>query len=158
MLLQRGTRDISTFDKVLNLALEYHRLAFTLENVAHAFLILMVIFEALFKKDTEANASQAAQRIGRLLGSTQRECGDIRQQFFDNRGETFCRIRNGVAHGDVGLGNPTVTKLYPCLYQYVTRTMVALLSLAAGTLNTNPDYYYEINKIVEERFNSLPAA
>ena len=60
--------DNATSDKVLRLAMEYHRLSFTLERVEHAFLILMVAFEAMFKKEGRSNASRAAQRIGRLLG------------------------------------------------------------------------------------------
>jgi hypothetical protein len=57
---------------VLSLAIEYHRVCFTLEHVEHAFLILMVAFEALFKKDETEKASKAAGRIGRLLGKSKK--------------------------------------------------------------------------------------
>ena len=48
--------------------MEYHRLAFTLERVEHAFLILMVAFEAMFKKKDEDNASRAARESGGCWG------------------------------------------------------------------------------------------
>lgn len=71
VLLNNSWGSWAAFTNILTLAREYHRLTFTLENPAHAFLILMVIFEALFKKEHERNADLASRRIGKLLGSTQ---------------------------------------------------------------------------------------
>jgi hypothetical protein len=152
ILLVKNWSDGTTFTNVLHLAREYHRLSFTLENVAHAFLILMVVFEALFKKEKE-KASKAAKRIGRLLGATKKACKDIQREFNND----FCKARNKIAHGDSSLPLTTVANLYPCLYRHVTRAIILLLHLPAGTLDPTKDYYDEINRYVNGRFGNLPA-
>lgn len=156
LLLVRDWNDGTAFSNILNLAREYHRLAFTLENVAHAFLILMVIFEALFKRDeTEKNASKAAQRISRLLGSTKTACMDIQTEFNDDPVNSFCKIRNRIAHGHPSLSVPIVTAKYPSLYRYVTQAILTLMFLPAGTIDHKKDYYDEIERTVQDRFNGL---
>jgi hypothetical protein len=116
-LLGKTWSDTVTFDKVLGLALEYHRLSFTLEQVAHAFLILMVAFEALFKKDD--NVSKAAKWIGRAVSGTKKGCKDI-QKAFNTDPVSFRTIRNQIAHGDTSLNVATVRANYPDLYRYLT--------------------------------------
>jgi hypothetical protein len=146
----------TTFDKVLRLAMEYHRLAFTLERVEHAFLILMVAFEAMFKKKDEDNTTRAAQRIGRLLGATKAECMSIQKDFYDNQGNWFGKIRNEIAHGDTSLSITTVASKYPSLYRHVTAGIVKLLNLPCGSLDSTKDYYDEISKHNDARFSGLP--
>ena len=155
-LLTKTWNDNTTSDKVLRLAMEYHRLAFTLERVEHAFLILMVAFEAMFKKKDEDNASRAAQRIGRLLGATKSECMSIHKDFFDNRGVWFSKIRNDIAHGDTSLSLSTVASKYPSLYRHVTGAIVRLLNLPSGSIDNTQDYYDEISRLTEARLFSLP--
>jgi uncharacterized protein with HEPN domain len=138
------------------LAKEYHRLSFTLEKVEHACLILMVAFEAMFKKEAEDNASKAAQRIGRLLGETKRECQGIQKEFNDDPVDSFCKIRNRIAHGDPNLNLTTVASKYPSLYRHLTAAIVTLLNLSAGSLDNAKDYYDEISRLTESRFFSLP--
>jgi hypothetical protein len=144
-----------TFDSVLSLAMEYDRVCFTLEHVEHAFLILMTAFEALFKKDATEKASKAAVRIGRLLGKSKRGCKDIQGAFFDDP-RAYSKIRNQVAHGDPGLNVSNVQALYPGLHGYVKQAMIELLAMPAGTLDTTKNYYDEITRLVDARFNSLP--
>lgn len=155
-VLMRKTWGSATFDKVLLLAMEYHRLSFTLERVEHAFLILMVAFEAMFKKETEDNASKAAQRIARLLGATKRGCQGIQKEFNDDPVDSFCKIRNRIAHGDPNLNLATVESKYPSLYRHVTAAIVALLNLPPGSLDDKKDYYDEISRLTERRFLGLP--
>jgi hypothetical protein len=155
-LLNKTWTDSSTFDKVLRLAMEYHRLAFTLERVEHPFLILMVAFEAMFKKKDEDNASRASQRIGRLLGTTKAECMSIHKEFFDNKGEWFSQIRNDIGHGDTSLSLTTVAGKYPSLYRHVTAAIVRLLNLPLGSMDDSKDYYDEISRLADTRFFSLP--
>jgi hypothetical protein len=155
-LLTKTCNESSTFDKVLRLAMEYHRLAFTLERVEHAFLILMVAFEAMFKMRDEANASGAAQRIGRLLGTTKAECMRIQKEFCGNRGDCFSKIRNEIAHGDTGLSLATVASKYPSLYRHVTAAIVKLLNLPHGSVDETKDFYDEISRLAEARFFKLP--
>jgi hypothetical protein len=155
ILLLKNWNDETTLTNVLNLALEYHRLAFTLENVGHAFLILMVIFEALFKKEKE-NVSRPSKRIARLLGRTKRECQAIQREFNDDPVNSFCKIRNRIAHGDPSLSVSVVAANYPSLYRHVTDALLALLSLPAGTVDCAKDYYDEISRIVDARFTALP--
>jgi len=154
--MRKTWKEIDTLDRVLRLAMEYHRLAFTLERVDHAFLILMVAFEAMFKKKDEDNASRAAQRIGRLLGATKSKCMSIQKDFFDNRGDWFSKIRNDIAHGDTSLSLATVASKYPSLYRHVSTAIITLLNLPSGSIDDTKDYYDEISRLTEARFIGLP--
>jgi hypothetical protein len=154
-VLMRKTWGNATFDKVLLLAMEYHRLSFTLERVEHAFLILMVAYEAMFKKENE-NAGKPAQRIGRLLGATtKKDCKAIQREFNDDP-DSFSKIRNRIAHGDPNLNLATVESKYPSLYRHVTAAIVTLLNLPSGSLDDTKDYYDEIGRLTESRFLGLP--
>jgi hypothetical protein len=156
VLMRKTWNETATFDRMLRLALEYHRLSFTLERVDHAFLILMVVFEAMFKKEAEDNASKAAQRIGRLLGATKRECQGVQKEFNDDPVDSFCKIRNRIAHGDPTLNLATVANKHPLLYRHLTAAIVTLLNLPTGALDDTKDYYDEISRLTESRFFSLP--
>jgi hypothetical protein len=155
-LLSKTWNEKITSDKVLRLAMEYQRLSFTLERVEHAFLILMVAFEAMFKKDGTESASKPAQRIGRLLGAaTKKDCNAIQKEFNDDP-DSFSKIRNQIAHGDPTLDLATVANKYPCLYRYITAAIVTLLNLPAGSLDDTKDYYDEISCLTASRFVNLP--
>jgi len=154
--LSRKWSDKSTFDNVLQLAKEYHRTSFNLEHVTHAFLILMVVFEALFKKKDEKNAGKAAQRIGRLLGVTKKGCTAIGREFFDGAVDSFGTVRNQVAHGDTSLDGRQVSSKYPGLYRHISETIIRLLALPPGEVDNGKDYYDEITRIVNARFAGLP--
>jgi len=154
--LRSKTWGNTTFDKVVGLAKEYHRFSFTLERVDHAFLILMVAFEAMFKKKDEDNASRAAKRIGRLLGATKTESMSIHKEFFDNKGDWFSKIRNDIAHGDTSLSLTTVAGKYPSVFRHVTTAIVTLLNLPSGSIDDTKDYYDEISRLTEARFLGLP--
>ncbi len=104
-LLNKQWDETDTFDKVLKLALEYHRLSFTLERFDHAFLILMVVFEALFKHEKEKNANDAANRIAGLLATIQSDFEPVKDAFYNRSGTAFSGIKNCIAHGD-----PTLDK------------------------------------------------
>ena len=110
-------------DKLLELALQYHKVAFNLEKVEHCFLILMIIFESMFKKSSEGNISKAAKRIGEKLGHTRAEKDSIRKDFDSNSANTFGKLRNSIAHGDSRLDLQIVIDKYPTLYGYVTRAI-----------------------------------
>lgn len=152
-LVNRQWNDTETSDKLVSLALEYHRTAFTLQNVEHAFLILMVIFEALFKKDSERSASQAAGRIAKLLSEVKADRKPIQRDFNDAPTDAFSKIRNKIAHGNPTLDTQIVKSKYPDLYSYVTKAIVCLIDLPAGTIGSN--YYDDVTAYIESRFLSL---
>ncbi|MCP4273609.1 MAG: hypothetical protein GY781_16905 [Gammaproteobacteria bacterium] len=153
-LLEKEWDDTDTFDKVLQLALEYHRTSFTLENIDHAFLVLMVLFEALFKKESEGNAGRAAGRIAKLLALVKGDKGQIKQEFFDHPTDAFSKIRNKIAHGNPDLDYIMVKEKYLELYNYITKAIIDLLNLQNGIIGM--DYYNDLNSYVETRFSSLP--
>lgn len=143
-------------DKVLKLALDYHELSFTQQEIAHAFLIVMVIFEALARKENEESASKAAWRIARLIAGTKAEANVVQKDFFDARADSLCNIRNKVAHGDPTLTQQLIETKYPVLYRYLTKAILTLLHLQPATLDPTRDYYDELTAFVDTRFAALP--
>ncbi len=152
-LLDKQWDETKTPDKLLQLALEYHRLSFTLERVDHAFLILMVVFEALFKKEGERNANNAADRIAKLLATVQSESSLIKDVFYDHPQTAFSKIRNAIAHGDSNLDRTTVENQYPELYKYITKAIIKLINIPNGKIGTN--YYDDLEKYIDEEFSKL---
>jgi hypothetical protein len=158
ILLNKEWRDDITFDRVLRLALEYHRMTFNVDPAEHRFLLLMIICDSLFKKESERNASQAAQRVSRLIATTQTHQKQIQQEFFDNAPNTFYKLRNSIAHGNPNLDRDVVISQYWTLYHYITKAIASLLFIPPGELNYTKDYYDEISRFVNKRFEGLPAS
>lgn len=156
-LVAKQWNDSITFDKVLQLALAYHRIAFNLEAVQHSFLILMIVFEALFKKESDPNAGRAAKRISKLVSTAQSDRKAIQSEFFSNNPDAFCRLRNRIAHGDPALDSDDVKSRYPALYHYITKAIIELISIPDGELDDTKDYYEEVSRFIDNRFNGLPA-
>lgn len=111
-------------DTLLELALAYHQIVFKLEKVQHSFLILMIIFESLFKNIGENNIANSSRRIGDELGNTSAEENAIKREFDDNADNTFGKLRNDIAHGDSSLDIQIIKDKYPVLYGYITRAII----------------------------------
>jgi len=111
-------------NKPLKIPLEYHEVVFKLGKVEHSFLILMIIFESMFKEDGEKRIANASRRIGNYLGNTEAEKDVIRKEFDSNVKSTFGKIRNDIAHGDSSLDIQIVKDKYPVLYGYITRAII----------------------------------
>lgn len=158
VLLRKVWEDEFTLDRLLRLALEYHKATFNLSAVEHSFLILMVVFEALFKKKQESNTSQAAIRVAKLLSDVQNEKLAIQKDFFDSDPQSFCNIRNDIVHGNPDLNLQVVRSRYPLLYQYITKAIVRLLVIQNGAIDHTKDYYDEISKFVNGRFATLASS
>lgn len=145
------------YDQVLRLALAYHETAFDLRRVEHSFLILMIVFEALFKREKETSAKKASTRISQLISTTQAEQKRIEKEFYgENDHSTLCRIRNKIAHGNPSVDEETIAYRYPDLYRYITNAMIRLLSIQDGTLDQTKDYYAEISRYCKDYFRTLP--
>ena len=145
----------ASYMKILYLSLRYHQTTFSLAEFPHKFLILMVVFESLFKKEKE-NASRAAKRISKLISKVKNDKERIHKAFCGNSPDTFCKIRNAIAHGDPNLNQEIVESKYPLLYKYITKAIIELILIPSGDINYNKDYYIEIDNYIENRFSKLP--
>ena len=153
-LLERSQNSNCAYEKVLQLALIYHATSFTFGKVEHSFLIMMVIFEALFKKKNEKNTSNAVNRISKLLGIDSSEIKKIRKEFTQN--PNFCRLRNDIAHGDITANQSLINSNYYGLYSYITRAIIELISFGGnGYIDLSKDYYDEINQFIENRYQLI---
>ncbi len=147
-LLKKEWNDTDTFDKVLQLALEYHRTSFALENIEHAFLILVVALEALFKKKDE-KLPAATARITKLLASNRDD-----KRLMNNHFKYISDIRDDIAHGDPNLDYAMVKEYFPKLYHHITNAIIALLNLPNGTIDAA--YYDDLTRYVDNRSSTLP--
>jgi streptomycin 6-kinase len=152
-LLDKHWNETKTYDKLLKLALEYHRLSFTLERADHAFLILMVVFEALFKKENDKSINNAADRIAKLLATVQTELKPIRKAFLNRPSTAFLLIRNGIAHGDPTLDRAIVRNHYIELYGYITKAIIKLINIPDSTIGAN--YYDDLEQYISTEFFKL---
>jgi len=145
--------DSITFDRVLQMAMSYHEVTCTFQEPKHSFLLLMIIFEALFKGPQE-DTPIAVSRLSQLLAQnrTERQLIDRR---FRNGASSYTKIRDSIAHGDVSLESVAVKKYYPDLYNYVTKAITQLLLMRNGLFDPNQDYYEEVSRISKERFTNL---
>jgi hypothetical protein len=153
-LLEKKTHRETMFDKVLQLALAYHATSFTLVRVEHSFLILMIIFEALFKDKNENSTSNAVNRISKLLGRDRPEIKRIGKEFTQKPG--FCHLRNDIAHGDITANQSLINSSYFNLYSHITRAITKLISIGAnGSIDFSKDYYDEINRLINDYYQLI---
>jgi hypothetical protein len=98
--------DAITFDRVLQMAMSYHEVACTFREPKHGFLLLMIIFEALFKGPDEKTPI-AIRRISQMLACDVNQRKLITKRFGTGKG-SYTKIRDSIAHGDVSLVSETV--------------------------------------------------
>jgi len=152
-ILDRETEESSTLSKVIDLAIDYHLTAFKIQKVEHAFLVLMVAFEALFKKDENENINQASDRVAKLLCSDRESKKEISKTFSGANDESLSSIRNKIAHGDPRLNLELVRAKYPLLYEYVRSAIVNLINLPNNTIGSS--YYDDLTVYVNKRYENL---
>lgn len=154
ILLNKEGNAINTFDKLLRLAIEYHKAVFNFQAIEHGFLILIVIFEVLFKKDESENRSQASVRISKLLSTVQKDQKKIHKEFSVNT-NNFYGLRNSIAHGDPSLDKEMVKSKYMDLYRYLTKAIVKLIAISDGQIDHTKGCYDEISRIIDHYYNTL---
>ena len=155
-LLNKRWDDSITVDRILKLALAYHETTFHLLEVEHSFLLLMVIFDALFKRPKESTAGKASSRISELLSSKKSDRKAILKQFFGEDTHTFYKLRNQIVHGDPNLDIDVIKSKYPLLYQYITGAIVRVLEISRNEIDPTADYYDEISGYIDRYFTRLP--
>ena len=114
----------------------------------------MIIFESFFKRPEERNASQAALRISKFISDKPSDQDIIYNNFFGDDSDSFCRIRNKIAHGDLSLDDETIRMRYPLLYGYITKTLIKFISVQRE-FNPKNEFHEEFEKIIKTNFNSL---
>lgn len=146
ILLKNNFNDKSIY-KIIQLSLAYHMTTFHLQTIEHSFLILIVIFETLFKKESERNADKAAYRISKLISSDSANQLIIKEEFFKlNTHDSFCNLRNDIAHGNPNLSTSDVSIKYPILYGYITRAIIKIIEISVTDIDKSKDYYDELDK------------
>lgn len=144
ILLRNNLKD-THFYKIINLALSYHMTTFNLQTIEHSFLILMIIFESLFKKDSDETLDNSADRISKLITELGKSPRIIKNEFYGNSNETFCNIRNDIAHGHNQLDKELIKAKYQILYKYITTAIIKLLIIYESDINDSKDFYDELD-------------
>jgi len=139
---------------ITNLAYSYHRTSFNMVLIPHKFLIFMVIFESLFKKENERNLNQASIRISKLLSTLKSDQKTIKKEFYDNP-DPFRRLRNQIVHGDPNLDEKIVQEKFPKLYKYITEALIKIIQIPREKIDDNKDYNEEIEKYIDNYYTLL---
>ena len=142
MARRQYPRSSGALNHVLDLALEYHRVAFNLEHTTHAFLILMTAFEALFKEGQRGSVQKAAIRLAEIVASTPEERAQVVNDFEAALPDGLIKIRNGVAHGNPAITREMASNRYPVLYAYVTRALQEIVVMPKRIVG-DPVGYHE---------------
>ncbi|HSH01842.1 MAG TPA: hypothetical protein VLL52_04925 [Anaerolineae bacterium] len=147
LLEHKWDNDKYTFDRVMQLAMSYHRTLSKLENVEHAFLLLMVILQALFtSKDEEF--SSAIGRIKWLNINRREERGKLNPIW-----ENVRDLRNDIAHGDPNYSIQVVKEKYPQVYQQVSKAIIRLWAIKDEI--REGDYYDNLKKHIDGKEREL---
>lgn len=155
-LLIKRTIPKSTYKHFLFLALRYHQMTFNLEDFSHKFLILMIIFESLFKKENERSGNNATERISKFLSKVKSDKELIFNDFYVSTQSSFCKIRNTIAHGDPHLNMELIKSKYSLLFKYITKSIIKYINIPSEAINRDNDYYSEIDNYIDEYYDSLP--
>lgn len=152
-ILMTPWEDSITFDRVLQMAMSYHEVTCTFHEPKHGFLLLMIIFEALFQGRDE-DTPKAVPRLAELLARDKIERKLIIRKFRQGK-LSYTKIRDAIAHGDVSLDSTAVRKCYSGLYNYVTKAITQLLLMRNGIFDPEKEYYGEMSRVSKERFTNL---
>jgi hypothetical protein len=152
-ILMEPWDDTNAFDRIMHMAMAYHEMASASQEPNLSFLLLMIIFEAMFKGRGEYT-THAVPRLANLLARNKNHRNFIIRQF-DHGDLSYIKIRDDIAHGDVELNSEAVKGSYPGLYEFVTSAMTQLLLMRHGIFDTQKDYYEELSRVSQERFMNL---
>lgn len=143
-----------TFDNVLQLAIDCHTTSFTLARTRHAFLMIMVAFEALFKKKEERKTVPASERIAKALSKVKIDFDLIKDSFSSgNQNNDFSKIRNDIAHGYPNAMHADLQDEYNKLFRYVSDAIIFVISENHHYSCNN--YYDALDTYLNQRFNEL---
>lgn len=112
--------------RIFKLAIDYLRFTVSTSYKEHAFLTLMIIYEALFKAD-DKTSSYAAKICSHLITNERKERKKL-MKLFTNEHDGLISIRNQIAHGDVFDKN-SIQEKYPELLKIVKSSIIATLKL-----------------------------
>ncbi len=137
-LLKVSEKSENQATNLLDLAKNYFLTTFTLQHIEHAYLILMVVFEALFKEDESQNIHKAAKTLSILIAKDREERKEIQKAFTDNP-NGFIDNRNKIAHGTLFEGK-FIKEQYPILHGYIVSALNKIIDLVS-TNKIGNDYY-----------------
>lgn len=144
--------DNNTFDRVLEMAMSYHEVTSTFKEPKHSFLLLMVVFEALFEGRDEETPI-AVSRLSQLLARDRTTRQLIHGRFTKTSPVGYTKIRDSIAHGDVNLESDAVKESYSGLYHYITSAIIELLLMkGAGVIDPDQDFYKQIDRVSKEQY------
>ncbi|MBT4311740.1 MAG: hypothetical protein HOD49_15155 [Anaerolineae bacterium] len=146
-LLQRDPQSEIQAQKLLNLGLDYFTTTFSLRNVEHSFLILMIVFEALFKEDESQNTHKVAKILASLIAVDREERKSI-QKAFTNNPDGFIDIRHSIAHGSL-INLKIIKEQYQTLYKYIVRALIKIIDFISEN-KIKDDYYKTLRNLTLE--------
>lgn len=157
ILVRKEYKNNKVFDKLLKIAINYHRIVFQLSYTPAQFLLLMIIFETLFKKNEDTKINDSAEILAKIIEKNKNKQVKIVTDFYKkkkkkNRKKTkdtysFSGLRNMIAHGDPSLSDKRVMVRYQLLYEYIRKAIIAVLHITDEEIGKN-DYYYDKIKII----------
>lgn len=154
-LLDKSWGD-SQFGRVLNLAL--NTLSGSLRTVeqAHSFALLAMTFETLFSK-TEDDFSGGSRRLARLAGNTKGEVTLLHRFLDESTDENSVRkLRNHIIHGNERISDHRLEPVRLKFAGLLAQATIFLVQYFATTVPTG-NYYDEMERVANDRFNSLPS-
>lgn len=163
ILIRKKYKRNKTFNNILKIALNYHRIIFQLWCSPTQFLLLMIIFEALFKKGGDSKISDPAEILAKLIEKDKTKQRKIITNFYNKKRKkkkngkntkdtsSFRGIRNIIAHGDPALSDKRVMARYRLLYEYIRKAIIEVLHISDEEIGAKDDYYDKIKVIATKR-------
>lgn len=142
--------------RVIDIALRYYILSSRQTEYDVIFLMLMIAFEALFKKPNEVSISSARARFCKLLAENKAEHSQISKFMSEDKNvKGCCFLRNAIVHGDESASSIR-SQTFWNLKSYIRK---AIIRLVDATTNSNIDlsnYYDSLDHYVNSGFVGLP--
>lgn len=154
-LLDKSWGD-SQFGRVLNLALNTLSGSLRTLEQAHSFALLAMTFETLFSK-TEDDFSGGSRRLARLAGNTKGEV-TLLHRFLDEAADqnSVRKLRNHIIHGNERISDHRLESVRLKFAGLLAQATIFLVQYFATTVPTG-NYYDEMERVANDRFNSLPS-
>lgn len=138
--LKLDSTDDSSFKNILQLSTSYYLTSLCLSKIEHAFLMLVIILEIIYKVNEEENFDKTVKRCRIVL--------DLKKAFatnFFNDEQTGVReLRNAIAHGKLFDTGPLKEK-YDKLFKFVRHSIINLIiKQNEYVANDQKDWYKNI--------------
>lgn len=143
------------FHKLSELVSDLFETIFAVRNYRPKFLLLTVIYETIFKHESD-RIKEISEKISKFVAEDAFEENKLRNYFHNNDPSilTVGRLRNGIAHGDLDIERDVVKEYYKELHEIIRRVLIRYF-IEYSKITHSKHYFSQLQSFINKRWKEI---